>query len=132
MQSRVISRTLSNTLYTLIECRTFAVIRKRFSKVNNLTDLFENVKIDDIPSSWERQSCTKKYDCVKLINLVQTDEILLIEKITYLNIRFGIFGWIYICIHGQNLALNDLQMMMCHKTQTTNQPTLWRDAICIL
>ena len=34
----------------LIEGRTFAVIRKRFFKVNNLTDLFENVKIDDILS----------------------------------------------------------------------------------
>ena len=29
---------------------TFAVIRNRFFKVNNLTDLFENVKIDDILS----------------------------------------------------------------------------------
>ena len=42
------------TTYTikhiLIECRTFPVIRKRFFKVNNLTDLFENVKIDDILS----------------------------------------------------------------------------------
>ena len=33
--------------HILIECRNFAVIRKRFFKVNNLTDLFENVKIDD-------------------------------------------------------------------------------------
>ena len=36
--------------HILIECSTFAVIRKRFFKVNNLTDLFENVKIDDILS----------------------------------------------------------------------------------
>ena len=36
--------------HILIECRIFAVIRKRFFKVNNLTDLFENVKIDDILS----------------------------------------------------------------------------------
>ena len=36
--------------HILIECRSFAVIRKRFFKVNNLTDLFENVKIDDILS----------------------------------------------------------------------------------
>ena len=65
------------TTYTvkhiLIECRAFAVIRKRFFKVNNLTDLFENVKIDDILSFLrERQSCTKKYDNLKQVNLVQT------------------------------------------------------------
>ena len=34
----------------LIECRAFAVIRKWFLKVNSLTDLFENVKIDYILS----------------------------------------------------------------------------------
>ena len=31
---------------------------------------------------------------LKLVNLVQTNEILLIENSTYLNIRFEIFGWI--------------------------------------
>ena len=36
--------------HILIECRTFAVIRKRLFKINNLTDLFENIKIDDILS----------------------------------------------------------------------------------
>ena len=36
--------------HILIECRTFSVIRKRFFKVNNLTGLFENIKIDDILS----------------------------------------------------------------------------------
>ena len=34
----------------LIEFRAFAVIRKWFFKVNSLTDLFENVKIDDVLS----------------------------------------------------------------------------------
>ena len=50
--------------------------------------------------SWERQCYTKKYDNLKLVNLVQTNEILLIENSTYLNIRFEIFGWIcmYVCI----------------------------------
>ena len=43
-------QTTSTVNHILIECRTFAVIRKRFFKVNNLTDLFENVKIDDILS----------------------------------------------------------------------------------
>ena len=33
-----------------IECRAFAVIRKRFFKVTILTELFENVKIDDVLS----------------------------------------------------------------------------------
>ena len=42
--------------------------------------------------SWERQSCTKKYDNLKLVNFVQTNKILLIENFTYLNIRFEIFG----------------------------------------
>ena len=36
--------------HILLECRAFAVIRKRFFKVNSLTDLFENVKIDNILS----------------------------------------------------------------------------------
>ena len=35
-----------------------------------------------------------KYDNLKLVNFVQTNEILLIENSTYLNIRFEIFGWI--------------------------------------
>ena len=36
--------------HILIECRAFAVIRNQFFKVNSLTNLFENVKIDDILS----------------------------------------------------------------------------------
>ena len=44
-------QTTCTVKHILIECRTFAVIRKRFFKVNTLTDLFENVKIDDILSS---------------------------------------------------------------------------------
>ena len=36
--------------HILIECRVFAVIRKRFFKVTSLTELFENIKIDDILS----------------------------------------------------------------------------------
>ena len=39
----------------------------------------------------------KKYN-LKLVNLVQTNEILLIENSTYLNIRFKILGWI--CIYA--------------------------------
>ena len=39
-------------------------------------------------------SILKKYDNLKLVNLVQTNEILQIENSTYLNIRFEIFGWI--------------------------------------
>ena len=37
------------------------------------------------------QNCTKKYDDLKLVNLVQTNEILLIENFTHLSIRFEIF-----------------------------------------
>ena len=36
--------------HVLIECRTFALVRKRFFKVNSLINLFENIKIDDILS----------------------------------------------------------------------------------
>ena len=36
--------------HILVECRAFAVIRKRFFKVNSLIDLFENVKIDYVLS----------------------------------------------------------------------------------
>ena len=43
-------QTTCTVKYILIECRAFAVIRKRFFKENNLTDLFENVKINDILS----------------------------------------------------------------------------------
>ena len=43
-------QTTCTVKHILIECRTFAVIRKRFFKVSNLTDLFGNVKIDDILS----------------------------------------------------------------------------------
>ena len=32
----------------LIECRAFALIRKRFFKVNSLRDLFENIKMEDV------------------------------------------------------------------------------------
>ena len=78
--------------HILIECRTFAVFRKRFFKLDNLTDLFEKVKIDDILSFLRETELYQKYDNLKLVNLVQTKEILLIENPTYLNIRFEIFG----------------------------------------
>ena len=54
---------------------------------------------------------------------MQTNEILLIEYSTYFNIRYEIFGWICTYIYRQNLALNDLQMLIYHKMQPTNQPT---------
>ena len=40
-------QTICTVKNILIECRTFAVIRKRFFKVTSLTELFKNVKIDD-------------------------------------------------------------------------------------
>ena len=43
-------QTTCTVKHILIECRAFAVIRKRFFKVNSLTELFENIKIDDILS----------------------------------------------------------------------------------
>ena len=99
-------QTTCTVKHILMECRAFGFIRKRFFKVNNLTDLFENVKIDDILSSLERDRVVpKKYDNLKLVNLVQTNAILLIENFTYLNIHFEIFSWICMYIYRQNLAL---------------------------
>ena len=92
-------QTTCTVKHILIECRTFTVIRKRFVKVNNLTDLFENVKIDDILSFLRETELYQKYENLKLVNLVQTNEILLIENSTYLNIRFEIFGWICMYVY---------------------------------
>ena len=43
-------QTTCKITHILIECRAFAVIRKQFFKVTSLTELFENVKIDDVLS----------------------------------------------------------------------------------
>ena len=43
-------QTTCTVKHILIECRAFAVIRKRFFKVNSLTELFGNIKIDDVLS----------------------------------------------------------------------------------
>ena len=75
-------QTTCTVKHILIECRAFAVLRKRFFKVTSLTELFENIKSSNCPSC-EKQGCTKKYDELKLINHVQTSEILPIENFTY-------------------------------------------------
>ena len=85
-------QTTCTVKHILIECRAFPVTGKQFLKVNSLTDLFENVKIDDILSFLRETELYQKYDNLKLVNLVQTNEILLIENFTYLRIRFEIFG----------------------------------------
>ena len=46
-------QTTCTVKHILIECRAFTVIRKRFFKVTSLTELFENVKIDDVLSLQE-------------------------------------------------------------------------------
>ena len=61
-------------------CRAFTLTRKWFFKVNSLTNLFENVQIDDILSFLRETELYKKYDKLKLVNRVQTNEILLIEN----------------------------------------------------
>ena len=43
-------QTTCTVKHILIECRAFVVIRKRFFKVTSLTELFENIKIDDVLS----------------------------------------------------------------------------------
>ena len=86
-------QTTCTVKHILIECRAFAIFRKRFFKVNNLTDLFENVKIDDILSFLRE---TELYQKILQPKTGQScaNEILLIENFTYLSIRFEIFGWI--------------------------------------
>ena len=51
--------------------------------MTSLTELFENVKIDDVLYFLRETGLYEKYDELKLINHVQTNEILLIEKFTY-------------------------------------------------
>ena len=43
-------QTTCTVKHILIEFRAFAVIRKQFFKVTSLTELFENIKIDDVLS----------------------------------------------------------------------------------
>ena len=43
-------QTICTVKHILTECRAFAIIRKRFFKVTSLTELIENVKIDDVLS----------------------------------------------------------------------------------
>ena len=74
----------------------FRCHQKQFFEVNSLTDLFENVKIDDVQSFLRGKGLYQKYDELKLVNHVQTNEILLIENFTYLSIRLEIFAWMYI------------------------------------
>ena len=54
-------QTTCTVKHILIECRAFAVIRKQFFKVNSLTDLFENVKIDDVLSFFARDRVVRKH-----------------------------------------------------------------------
>ena len=48
-QKKPIKRIYFMSIFVLL-ARTFAVIRKRFFKVTRLTELFENIKIDDVLS----------------------------------------------------------------------------------
>ena len=86
--------------HSLIECRAFTVIRKRFFKVTSLTELFENVKIDDVLTFLRETGLyekKKKYDELKLVNHVQTNEIPSIETFTYsVFVQKSLVDWIYI------------------------------------
>ena len=59
--------------HVLIECKAFALIRKRFFKVNSLSDLFENVKMNDVPSFLRETGLYQKYGELKPFNRVQTN-----------------------------------------------------------
>ena len=43
-------QTTCTVKHILVECRAFASISKRFFKVTSITELFENIKIDDVLS----------------------------------------------------------------------------------
>ena len=49
------------------------VRQKIFVQVTSLTELFENVKIDDVLSFLREKGLYKKYDELKLITHVQTN-----------------------------------------------------------
>ena len=66
-------QTTCSVKHILIACRPFAVIRKQFFKVNSLTDLFENIKINDVLSFLRETGLYKKYDKLKLVNQVQIE-----------------------------------------------------------
>ena len=106
--------------HILIECRAFIVIRKRFFKVNSLTDVFENVKKMTFCPSCERQGFTKKYDELKLVNHVQTNEILLKENFNKYSFRNL---WLNVYTYRQNLALNNQQGLIRHKTKKQKTKT---------
>ena len=139
LQSQYLTyQTTCTVKHILIECKAFAVIRKRFFKVNSLTDLFENIKIDDVLSflretglyqkiwlqrliCYKNQPTNQKYDELKLVNHVQANEILLMKflptKYLFRNVRLNVYKY------KQNLALNILQRLVCHKNANnqTNQ-----------
>ena len=77
--------------------------------MNSLIVLFDNVKIDEVLSFLRETGLYQKYDELKPVNLVPTNEFLL--NFTYLysfrNLSLNVYTY------KQNLA----------KTQTTNQPT---------
>ena len=116
-------QTICTVKHILIECKAFAVIRKWFFIVTSLTKLFENVKINDVLSFlletelYEKiwriktgKSCTKKI------------EFLLRENFTY---EYSFRNlWLNVFTYKQNLALNNLQRLIRHKTQTTNHPKI--------
>ena len=90
-------------------------------KVTSLTELFENVKIDDVLYFLRETGLYETKDELKLINHVQTNEILLIENFTYKVFVQKSESNVY--TYRQNLTLNNLQKLIRHKIQTTNHPT---------
>ena len=60
LKQRLTCQTTCTVGHILIECRAFTVIRKRFFKLTSLTELFENVKIDDVLSFFTRDRVVRK------------------------------------------------------------------------
>ena len=84
--------------HILIECRAFAVIRKRFFKVTSLTELFENVKIDDVLSFLRETGLYEKIWRIKTGSSCANKWNPAYRKFYLQSIRSEIFGWMYIHI----------------------------------
>ena len=52
--------------HILMECREFALIKKRFFIVNSLIDLFKNVKIDDVLSFLQETGLYQKIGWIEI------------------------------------------------------------------
>ena len=77
--------------HVLIECGSFALIRKRFFKVNSLSDLFQNVIMDDF-LSFLRETGLYQRICIEIVHkqMSSCSSKMLSTKYSFRNLRFDI------------------------------------------